>query len=568
MKHIALSTKRFENSKAVGTFYVMGNMFSFGSRHVLVKGEAIGHGPEWIAELVASSGIEAVKDVFGDFFVILLDTINGEIAFANDRLGRETLLIGERGQDLFLSDDFWTMARLTQSRLEDIDDQSVKEFVFFLYPLFNKTILRHVKLLPPATIGKRTPTSAIRMTSYWDFRFRENRYQNIDQALSNLDSALHGAMDSIQALNPKAVYGVGISGGLDSRIIPHIAMSHGVSLKSFIIGTAKPRGLWLSNDHANARRIATLFDLYHDEIDYDECHLEEKLQQDTTYNPLGDAEIVKTVRCDLPFDVLLNGQTSMLMIRWIAELSNSLNEKDLLNALLRSFTRLIPVPSELSKGRAYLIGKSNNEVVPDCMPGLLSYEEIRTAIRSIRDFISQNNDKTHREIYQKYAIWHIATKSKNGIFESLHGKKKAYSIYYPFLLNEILCWKKEFFQDRWIIKEYIRRYAPKLAQIRTQDPTPDFSKNGQASSWMKYSAFLSFAIRGRGVVRYRSWMASSPVKRFCDQVFSRPNPMFERLFDLDTVKSLPAGHFRLTENLLKVKHILDLIASGQFPNPE
>ena len=71
MKHIALSTKRFENSKAVGPFFVMGNLFSFGSRHVLVKGEAIGHGPEWIAERIASKGIEAVKNISGDFFVIL-----------------------------------------------------------------------------------------------------------------------------------------------------------------------------------------------------------------------------------------------------------------------------------------------------------------------------------------------------------------------------------------------------------------------------------------------------------------------------------------------------------------
>jgi hypothetical protein len=566
MQHIALSTKRFEKSKAVGSFYVMGDPFSFGSKHVLVKGEAIGHGPEWIAEHVASSGIEAVKDISGDFFVILFDDQNKELSFANDRLGRETLLIGERGQDLYLSDDFWTMARLTQFCLEDIDEQSVKEFVFFLYPLFDKTILRHVKLLPPATIGKWNSTASINMTTYWDFRFRKNLYNDIDEALNNLDLALHSAMDSIQTLNPNAVYGVGISGGLDSRIIPHIAMAHDMPLKSFIIGTSKPRGLWLSNDHANAQRIAALYDLEHREIEYDECHLEEKLRQDTTYNPLGDAEIVKTISCDLPFDILLNGQTSMLMIRWIGEMSNFLNEKDLLNALLKSFTRLVPVHSELSKGRAYLTGKSNNDVIPDYLPGLLNYEEVNTTIRSIMDFISKNNEKTHREIYQKYAIWHIATKSKNGIFESLHGKKKAYSIYYPFLLNEVLSWKKEFFKDRLIIKEYIRRYAPKLSKIRTPDPTPGFSKNGQTSSWMKYSAFLSFAIRGRGVVRYRSWMASQQVKNFCDHVFNRPNSLFNRLFDLNAVKSLPLGYFRLTENLLKVKHLLDLIESGQFPN--
>jgi hypothetical protein len=247
---------------------------------------------------------------------------------------------------------------------------------------------------------------------------------------------------------------------------------------------------------------------------------------------------------------------------------NLFKEKDLLNALLRRFTRLIPVPSELSKAHAYLMGKPNNDIIPDSMPGLLSHEEIGTAIQSIRDFISQNSDKTPQEILQKYAIWHIATKSKNGMFESLHGKKKSYSIYYPFLLNEILCWKREFFQNRSIIKEYIRRYAPKLAHIRTQDPSPSFSKQGQTSSWMKYVVFLSFAARGRGVYRYRSWMSSPLVKNFCDKIFSRPNPIFEQLFDLNTIKCLPAGHFRLTENLLKVKHILDLIASGKFPNCE
>jgi asparagine synthase (glutamine-hydrolysing) len=200
------------------------------------------------------------------------------IQIVNDRLGVETLFYFCGGGVFAFSDNFWELVNLIEPTMADIDVQSVKEFLLFIYPLFNKTIIRGLEYFPPATLGSFSVRSnELETKQYWDYCFKANGSVDIDQSSYMMDLAFDRAFIQIKGKNKSgAVYGSGLRGGLDSRIIPYYALKNGMRVKSFTIGERRPHKVFRSRDFKNARELAVYYRFERHEVEVRKESYEQK----------------------------------------------------------------------------------------------------------------------------------------------------------------------------------------------------------------------------------------------------------------------------------------------------
>lgn len=237
-----------------------------------------------------------------------------KIYIINDKLGLEPLyyhINNGKKPRLFISSDFWRMMYLRNPTEKDFDPQAMKELVLFHKSLFWRTIIKDVNFFPAANIGIFNIINfKNELTEYWDFSFTPNVNFTLDEAAERLDQAINDVIRKIVELNGKSItYGVGISGGLDTRIIPFYLQKNGVkNIISFIIGEKNPHKLLLSRDHKNAREIAKHYQTKHFACNYNAESFEEKIAIDVRYHPLKSSNILKVLSKSVPeFNILMTG---------------------------------------------------------------------------------------------------------------------------------------------------------------------------------------------------------------------------------------------------------------------
>jgi asparagine synthetase B (glutamine-hydrolysing) len=255
---------------------------------VLLKGEVFDHTPQQTADLLCTNGVTALPRLSGEFSVVRYSKDDGLVWFATDRLWREPLFFCIDGGCLIVSDDFWEVVNVINPSGSSIDVQAVKEFLLFRYPLFDGTIVRGVRFLQPSTVGEFSCAGQmLRQWRYWDLRYCPDMSVSEDTAVERLDASLHAAFAQIAGWNPGRSYGIGVSGGLDSRVIPYYALKHSMPLKSFIIGQRTPHRFWLSRDHRSARDVASYYGLTHSEVEWDSDTFDDKMLRDARFYAMG-----------------------------------------------------------------------------------------------------------------------------------------------------------------------------------------------------------------------------------------------------------------------------------------
>ncbi|TNZ97729.1 asparagine synthase, partial [Vibrio parahaemolyticus] len=120
---------------------------------------------------------------------------------------------------------------------------------------------------------------------------------------------------TVKALNPnEASFAVGISGGLDSRIIPYYAQKNGMQIEGFTIGLERPRKLFLSNDFNSANKIAEHFGLERRTLEYNSIPLKTQLDMESNLAPEVGSQIFKIVDVrELKSNVLITGASGFVI---------------------------------------------------------------------------------------------------------------------------------------------------------------------------------------------------------------------------------------------------------------
>lgn len=186
-------------------------------RELQQRGDYLGSYPhaELVLHLYEEYGDDFISRLNGAFIIVIWDQRTNKLVIANDRLGLYPFYYTQGPERLaFASKVGALLADRKLSR--STDPMALAQFLTFDHVLGERTFLRDVKLLPPAsTLVYQDGQLSIQ--PYWDLEFPEfyqpRRYEDY---LEGLEFYLNQAVDRQKYAGPA---GLLLSGGLDSRVV-------------------------------------------------------------------------------------------------------------------------------------------------------------------------------------------------------------------------------------------------------------------------------------------------------------------------------------------------------------
>lgn len=178
------------------------------------------------------SGDKFVRALDGSFLLVLYDKKNEKVFIVNDRHGLIPFYyFVDSDRMLFFSEPKAVLN--SKSFKKEIDDVAVADFFAFGRILGNRTLLKRVRMMPPASIITLSSERVIRR-KYWSFRFKEDNDQTWpeDYYVQKLAILLRRAV--YRRMSDNRSYGLFLSGGLDSRaILGAMSKKHHINTLTF-----------------------------------------------------------------------------------------------------------------------------------------------------------------------------------------------------------------------------------------------------------------------------------------------------------------------------------------------
>jgi asparagine synthetase B (glutamine-hydrolysing) len=241
---LLISNSPIKSSQSFGDFYVA---LEPDSGWVFMNSKLVFKGAFWtkrtqkklepLADAALSNASTALASVDSIFAVVGIDEDNNTISFANDRYGLKTLYIylSSERDDFALSDSFSALQHHIPLELLEPDTQGIAEFLLFNYPLFGRTFLKDVSRAPMATIGTFRDDHLV-LKRYWRVEAIRPQAMSVDLALRRLDCLLSEATELILREDPAISFGLGLSGGMDSRVVAAFCVEQRRSPHCFVFG--------------------------------------------------------------------------------------------------------------------------------------------------------------------------------------------------------------------------------------------------------------------------------------------------------------------------------------------
>lgn len=210
---------------------------------------------DWLAQATPGQMAETLR---GTFALAIVCKRTQRIRLVSDRTSQQPLYWRKSAGGFVFSTTMATFCRLVDA--PPVDRNWLYEFLYFNYPVLDRTFLAGVARMPPATVLDYDPAAdAVTMSAYAPrYAVPEtllDEEASVERALATFPSVLERCMES-----PRST-GVAVTSGMDSRTLLSFAARHGAGgLRSYTYGV--PRCLDL--DHA--AQIAGTMGIPHTEI--------------------------------------------------------------------------------------------------------------------------------------------------------------------------------------------------------------------------------------------------------------------------------------------------------------
>jgi len=560
-----ISEVEFENSVNINKFFLAKNKFEKYDENIFfyINGFIFSdHTKDIIIDAVLKKDTVLFKEMIGEFSIIIFDKSQNNIYILNDKTGRNLIYYSNKNY-LSISEDFWSIVKYNKFTINDIDKLSLKEHVFFYVSLEYHTILKGLDILPNASFTIIEDDNLI-IKKYWHFKLEKNSY-TVEKKYDMLDKSFDDTMKKIKKLNSNDIeYGIGVSGGMDSRLIPHYALKHNMKLKSYIIGEEKPNKLFKSNDHVSSDLIVDYFTLTHQKMRYNELSYKEKNRIDAIYNPIGTSQIFKIPNINnINFDMLLTGASGFIV--GASPFYNNVKYLSIESLIFdkQSSLKLRKKNVRMYKGINYIVNKNifdTNDISIDSIVGLINKDEIAIIKNKLNNFLNTMNSLSKTEKLMNYAIGILGHRNKSGSFESLINHKINYTLYTTYTLEMVKYLNEDEIYDRKLFEDFIKERLPELANIKGQDHKTSLL-NTTPKYLQKIFSILEFAIRGQGVMNYHNWVNSKDFSSYIEQSLATYDYV-SKFFDIGKVLSLTkTGELNsiIITNIIKHNEVMYLI---------
>lgn len=534
-----------------------------------VMGEVFGASYEDVANSNWKENPNVLNDFEGAFSVAYADDTG--CRFATDINGIETWYTYHKGDTFILSDDFWDIIKIIKPTYEDIDPERARLSLVAL-SVNGDTLIQNLKVVFPFTIGKYDAKSnCLTVNTYWDFKYT-NEISDVDVAVENMDRILDNAMKRIKQTCGDVKYGLGVSGGLDSRVIPHYAKQNGMKMVGFNICVPKPNGLLLARSCKKAQQVAAAFDIAYQDTRWNPDTVEEKVRTAMRQYPLGAGRNSFKYEPVMPaYDILLTGASGLIVGSMLPKRINEFSREELIAYMLSFFNKeenCRTFMSRAARGLNYIFGTKFNGSSKSVIAELVSSADMQNAQATIVDFIDRGLKKgqTNLEVYEDFFFNVMGFRNRYGAYESIFGLKRSFSIYVPFLLKETLRWTPELLYDRKVLNTLIVKKIPEVKNVEAElfEPAP----GQKLSLWNKFVNMVDFVIRGNGAAVDDYWMKKASVKKKLAARLDNGCTWFEKIFDIDA-KSLKSMIVKSNEpelmiDVWELKTLIDFLETKEY----
>lgn len=536
-----------------------------------VMGEVFGASYEDVAESNWRQDPDGLYDFDGAVSVAHAD--DTRCVFASDGNGIETWYTYHKDDTFILSDDFWDIVKIIQPAFEDLDPERAR--MTLLTPsAYGDTLIKGLKFLLPSMIGEYdASTNTLTVKKYREFKYT-GEVTDINAAVEHLDTLLDAAMAKLKEKFGAVKYGLGVSGGLDSRIIPHYAKKHGMELVGYNLCVPRPNGIFLAQSCKNAAKIAGIYNIPLTYVKWSADTVDEKIMTKVMYYPLGAARNSFKYEENLPaFDVMLNGGAGEIIGGALPADIEELTEEQLLDTMREAFSSVYFASSFKARAQRaieFLFGGKQEKKSLSAICSLLGKNDIENVEKELLAFIARGKEigQSNTEIYEDFMINVCSSRNRFGGFESMLGHKRSFSIYIPFLLKEIMTWDKRFLYDRKALNELILQKIPEVKDVNTELFTPAPGKKITAAN--KIAGMASFLIRGNGTAMDQYWIKKPRVQNHLKQRIQNGTSWFFRIFhtNANDLEKLVIGCREpdLMINVWEYKTLLDAIETKAYEN--
>lgn len=334
----------------------------------------------------------------------------------------------------------------------------------------------------------------------------------MDDVVESLDTALRDMANEMSASFSDASFGLGLSGGLDSRIALHYFQEQGIEPYCFNISVSKPHHVLLANNVKRSRDLARIASCNYRDIEWKPGCISEKMDMLLRMQPLGTAghytNAFKYEESNFPhIDVLLTA--GQVLGSHLVGASAPLNSAEMSVSeivdylfLKRNCDSVRAFRYDVQMVRRHLGKGLLNE---DKGPGAevwnaLATDEAREELRAmIRSDVENklNEDWCPADIFLEFITNTQSSIARYGAYESRFGTMRSFTLYSPHMFKAGLEWDVSLIEDRKILKELIRKKIPRFASIGEERIGSVKQRNSKAAILLNK---LEFFLRGDGIM--------------------------------------------------------------------
>lgn len=186
-----------------------------------------------ILKLYQEYGRKTPEKLNGDFNIAIYDPKKDTLVIFNDRFGFRHLYLYEDDNIIMFSPEIKAFDCYPGFN-KALDEHGIADYFNYSYQFGDKTLLKHVTLLPPAsitTINNKTVTRHI----YWEPRYRNTR--GLNELHESVETGYELFVQSMsRRIGNRKKLIIPLSGGLDSRLILSVAKNFSQNLTTFTMG--------------------------------------------------------------------------------------------------------------------------------------------------------------------------------------------------------------------------------------------------------------------------------------------------------------------------------------------
>ena len=171
--------------------------------------------PEFCLHSYEEYGKDFVKRLNGSFILLICNLKSGKVIIANDRYGLRVHYYAINNGKLLFAPEAKAILQ-DETFKKELNDEAVAEFFAFGEFWGDKTFFKGIKVLTPASILTYDGQD-LSIEKYWEFKYEPDYNKSEDEFVDDLVKTFKNAVEIRMKDNFR--YGIGLSGGLDSRSV-------------------------------------------------------------------------------------------------------------------------------------------------------------------------------------------------------------------------------------------------------------------------------------------------------------------------------------------------------------